>query len=113
MPEEHQQCVNTGTVSGNRPSVLERARQLFEEQRETPSIAILRALGASPANREEITQEAQKGNAAKPAVRAKLPLVVIGRTTGTLVTRLKASSEMMNTGRHHLNILVYEWRTDA
>ena len=36
---------------------------------------------------------------AKPAVRAKLRPLVMGRTTGTLVTRLKASGETIRTRR--------------
>src|SRR5258708_1234893 len=36
---------------------------------------------------------------AKPAVRAKLPPLVTGRTTGTLVTRLNGSGETISTGR--------------
>src|SRR5450432_4170213 len=36
---------------------------------------------------------------AKPAVRAKFPPLVMGRTTGTFVTRLNASGETIRTGR--------------
>src|SRR5208337_4768223 len=36
---------------------------------------------------------------ANPAVRAKFPPLVMGRTTGALVTWLKASGEMTKTGR--------------
>ena len=36
---------------------------------------------------------------AKPAVRAKLPPLVIGRTTGTFVIRLKASGDTISTER--------------
>jgi hypothetical protein len=36
---------------------------------------------------------------AKPAARAKLPPLVIGRTISTFVTRLNASGDMIKTGR--------------
>src|ERR1700680_4995504 len=36
---------------------------------------------------------------AKPAVRAKFPPLVIGRTTGSFVIRLKASGDTISTGR--------------
>jgi hypothetical protein len=39
---------------------------------------------------------------AKPAVRAKSPPLVIGRTIGNLVSRLNASGETIKTGRRPL-----------
>ena len=39
---------------------------------------------------------------AKPAVSAKLPPLVIGRTMGTFVIRLKASGDTISTGRRPL-----------
>ena len=38
-------------------------------------------------------------NTAKPAIRANFPPLVIGKTTGTLLTRLNASGDTIRTGR--------------
>jgi hypothetical protein len=58
-----------------------------------------RDLGWSHRTMPVVLVPASASGTAKPAVRAKLPPLVIGRTTGTRVTRLKASGETIKTGR--------------
>jgi hypothetical protein len=63
-----------------------------------PRAARSRARGWSQRTTPVVLVPSVRGTA-KPAVRAKLPPLVIGRTIGSLVIRLKASGDTINTGR--------------
>lgn len=66
-----------------------------------PRAATSRARGWSQRTTPVVRVPAPSKDTAKPAVRAKLPPVVMGKTTGVPVRRLNAPGEMMSTGRVH------------
>src|SRR5882762_3350842 len=73
----------SGMLSSFLPPRAERSRARGWSQRTTPVVLV-----PAPAS-----------GTAKPAVRAKLPPLVIGRIMGSFVIRLKASGDAIRTGR--------------
>ena len=75
--------IASGMLSSFRPPRAARSRARGWSHRTTPIVLV----------------PAPVSGTAKPAVRAKLPPLVIGRITGTFVMRLKASGDTISTGR--------------